>query len=324
MSLLFYNIYIMNQTKKLTQGAMMLAIVGALILIDRLTAYWFTEIVVLIIPIVLIMYSAMHTLKDGLLLSVGLLIITLLLGNLQFTYLIFVPVGIATGLAYSYGVSKNKDKRTLTLIAICVYAIGELIATFIVYPLLGFPVSQFLEEYQLALNEAGNIVGMNYGQIFASVGLDFTKLLGVIYVVSTIVTGAMEGFLISVLSTFMLKRFKIKDLGNINLWQQRPNKALAYISFACVCLLFVAGKIENEVLYYLCSILGILGGIVLLYHGYMFFVFYGAIVLKRNISWLVILFAVMVPVAMILLVIVGFLYGSGPLRNYLESKVNKQ
>ncbi|MBQ1911247.1 MAG: hypothetical protein II174_06975, partial [Erysipelotrichaceae bacterium] len=64
----------MNQTKKMTQGAMMLAITGALILIDRMTAYWFTEFVVLIMPIVLIMYATMHTLKDGVLLSVGLLI----------------------------------------------------------------------------------------------------------------------------------------------------------------------------------------------------------------------------------------------------------
>ena len=70
---------------------MMLAITGALILIDRMTAYWFTEFVVLIMPIVLIMYATMHTLKDGVLLSVGLLIISFLLGNFQLTYLWSMP-----------------------------------------------------------------------------------------------------------------------------------------------------------------------------------------------------------------------------------------
>ena len=111
----------MNQTKKLTQGAMMLAIVGAMILIDRMSAYWFTEIVVLIVPIVVIMYGAMHTLKDGAMLSVGLLIISFLLGNFQFTYLIYVPVGIITGLFYVQGIHKNMDKRRLMLAAIITY-----------------------------------------------------------------------------------------------------------------------------------------------------------------------------------------------------------
>ena len=71
----------MNQTKKLTQGAMMLAIIGALILVDRVAAYFFTELIVLLIPVVIIMYSTMHTLSDGMVLSVGMIIISFLLGN---------------------------------------------------------------------------------------------------------------------------------------------------------------------------------------------------------------------------------------------------
>ena len=171
----------MNQTKKLTQGAMMLAIVGALILIDRMTAYWFTEFVVLIMPIVIIMYTTMHTFKDGAMLSVGLLIISFLLGNFQFIYLIYVPVGILTGLSYAYGIKKGMDKRRLLLIAIVTYVFGELVATFIIYPLLGFPVAQMLEEYREALNQASSMTGMDYSQIFSLAGLDFTKIILIIY-----------------------------------------------------------------------------------------------------------------------------------------------
>ena len=143
----------MNETKKLPQGAMMLAIVGALILIDRMTAYWFTELVVLIMPIVIIMYSSMHTLKDGLLLSLGLLIISFLFGNFQIIYLIYVPVGIITAMIDSYGIKKNKDKRTLLLYAVVTYMLGEILATFVIYPLLGFPVSSMLSQYLEAINQ---------------------------------------------------------------------------------------------------------------------------------------------------------------------------
>ena len=107
----------MNKTKKLTQGAMLLAILGALILIDRMTAYWFTEFVVLIAPIIIIIYIAMQSFKDGILLSVGVIIISFLLGNFQTTYLIYIPVGVITGLLYGFGVKKGLDKTTLLFIA---------------------------------------------------------------------------------------------------------------------------------------------------------------------------------------------------------------
>ena len=111
---------------------MMLAIVGAMILIDRMTAYWFTEFVVLIMPIVIIMYASMHTFKDGALLCVGLTIIAFLLGNFQLTYLIYVPVGILTALVYAWGIKKGMDKRRLLLSAIVTYTVGELAAAFLI------------------------------------------------------------------------------------------------------------------------------------------------------------------------------------------------
>ncbi len=315
----FYNSN-MNQTKKLTQGAMMLAIIGALILIDRITAYWFTELITLMMPVVIIMYSAMHSLRDGVMLSVGLLIISFLLGNFQMVYLIYVPVGVLTGLIFSYGVKRNFDKRTLTLMAIATYVVGEIIATFVVYPLLGFPIATMIEEYRLAMEKSGSLVGVDYSSIFTAAGIDFSQLLVIIYIISTIIMGAMEGVLISLISVFMLKRFKIKDLGSINIWDMKPSKPLSYICMVLLSLIFVAGKIENRFLYYTCMIVSILAGIVLLYYGYLFVVLYGVIVLKRNIGGFFVILAFVFPGLLLMLIMSGFLYGAGPLRDFLERR----
>lgn len=315
----FYNSN-MNQTKKLTQGAMMLAIVGALILIDRMTAYWFTELITLMMPVVIIMYSAMHSFRDGILLSVGLAIISFLLGNFQIVYLIYVPVGILTGLAYSYGVGRNFDKRTLMLTAIAVYVIGEILATFVVYPLLGFPLSTMIEEYRLAMEKSGSIVGFDYAAAFKMAGIDFNQLLVIVYIISTVVMGAMEGILIHLISVFMLKRFKIRDLGSISIWDMKPSKVLSYVCMLLVSTIFLARGIENQFLYYTCMIVSILSGIVLLYYGYLFVVLYGVIVLHRNIGGFIVIAALFLPGLLIALMILGFLYGSGPLRDYLERK----
>ena len=313
----------MNQTKKLTQGAMMLAIIGALILIDRMTAYWFTELIVLMMPIVIIMYATMHTLKDGAMLCVGLLIISFLLGNFQFTYLIYVPVGIFTGMVYAWGITKNFDRRSLMLSAIITYTIGELIATFIVYPLLGFPISRMIQEYQAAFGEASKMTGFDYKALFESIGMDMGKLIGVLYIFSTVLMGAMEGVLIHLLSIFLLKRFKIKDLGTTNIYNVKPNPPLGYLSLMAVCGSYAIKLVNNETLYYVIMILSVLGAMVLFYYGYIFLILFGAMVLKRNVGGLFILLAVLFPPLFTVLLTIGFLYATGPLRTYLENKVNQ-
>lgn len=311
----------MNQTKKLTQGAMMLAICGALILIDRMSAYWFSELIVLMMPVVIIMYSAMHGIKDGAILSIGLAIISFLLGNFRFIYLIYVPVGILTGLAYSFGLSRNMDKRSLLFIAILTYVAGEIIATFIVYPLLGFPIAQMITEYREAINGAGSMFGLDYASVFSLAGIDFNKMIIILYIVSTIIMGAMEGVLIHLLAVFLLKRFKIKDLGNINIFDIKPNKTLAYLSMFAMFSLFLLNKIENETLYYVIITIVVIAGMILVYYGYLFTILYGVIVLRRNVGSFLVLLAFIIPVFLVLLMLVGFLYGAGPLRKYLEEKV---
>ena len=311
----------MNKTKKLTQGAMLLAIAGALILIDRITAFFFTELVVLIVPVIIIMYSAMHSIKDGIFLSIGLAIIAFLLGNFNTTYLIYVPVGIVTGIVYSIGVTKGMDKKSIMFLAIITYALGEIIAMVVIYPLIGFPLQTMIAEYKMALNEAGSITGYDFNTIFAALGGSADKLLGVIYIISIIFTGAMEGILIHILSLFMLKRFKIKDLGRLNLYEVKPNPVLAYICFIMMFSFFLKDVINNETVFYILMGIGIIGAFILLYYGYIFVVLYGTLILKRNIAMFVVVMAFFVPVVLFALIITGFLYASGPLRAFLESKV---
>ena len=299
----------------------MLAICGALILIDRMSAYWFSELIVLMMPVVIIMYSAMHGIKDGAILSIGLAIISFLLGNFRFIYLIYVPVGILTGLAYSFGLSRNMDKRSLLFIAILTYVAGEIIATFIVYPLLGFPIAQMITEYREAINGAGSMFGLDYASVFSLAGIDFNKMIIILYIVSTIVMGAMEGVLIHLLAVFLLKRFKIKDLGNMNIFDIKPNKTLAYLSMFAMFSLFLLNKIENETLYYVIITIVVIAGMILVYYGYLFTILYGVIVLRRNVGSFLVLLAFIIPVFLVLLMLVGFLYGAGPLRKYLEEKV---
>ena len=312
----------MNKTKKLTQGAMMLAIFGALILIDRMIAYAFTELVVLTAPIIIIMYSAMQSFKDGLLLSIGVMIIAFLLGNFQLMYLIFIPVGVITGIAYSYGLQKGLNKTTLLFIACATYIVGEVAAEYIVYPLLGFPVEQMIEEFKVALNTTTSMSGMSIDDVFGIAGVNFDNIIVIVYLLATILTGLLEGVLIHILVIFLLKRFKIKDLGRINLWDAKPNKVVSYISFLSLFSFFFKDKIANETVFNILMTIAILGGFILIYYGYLFVTIYGAVVMRRNLGAIIVILGIFIPVVFMVLMILGFLYGAGPLRKYLEGKVS--
>jgi len=93
----------MNQTKKITTGAMMLAIVGAAMLLDRQFSYAFDVLISLVMPIIIIIYATKYTLTDGALLCVGLAVICFLFEGLTSTTFLYLPVTIITGLGYSYG-----------------------------------------------------------------------------------------------------------------------------------------------------------------------------------------------------------------------------
>lgn len=311
----------MNSTKKITQGAMMIAILGALILIDRMTSFLFTELIVLMIPIAVILYSAMNTFKDSLYVSAGIIIISFILGNFYSTYLIYCPVGILTGIVYSYGLSKNKDRRTLMLSAIVTYVIGELLAYYIIYPLLGFPVASMINEFTAVFDEVKNRGGLDYGATLSQLGVSLDKMLVIIFLGSTILMGAMEGLLIHILSVFLLKRFKIKDIGNINIWEMKPNKVLSYVSMILVFSAYLNNFVHDETLNYVFITLTLLGSVVLLYYGYIFVVLYSRIVLKKNLAFIFILLCVFMPTLVITLILMGFLYGAGPFREYLERKL---
>lgn len=305
----------MNKTRKLTQGAMMIAIVGAMILLDRLLANTFDVIVTLVAPVVIVMYSCMYTLKDGLFVAIGILVVTFLFGNTDLIYMIYIPIGCVTGLAYSYVVNKNLDKRTAMFASIISYVIGEIMASFVVYPLLGINVTQQLSETKVMLQQ------LNYSSVLEMAGLNIDKIILIAFIIGTVLLGLMEGVIIHLLSSFLLKRFKIKDLGQIDLWNRVPNKIVAYISFLSTFPFFFKNIIPNENIYYVLVSIGIVGVMILIYYGYMFIVFYGRIVLGKNIASLFIIMCLFFAPLLLSLVILGFLYGSGPLRRYLERKL---
>ena len=307
----------MNKTKKLTTGAMLLAIIGALMLLDRQFSYLFDVYIVMMIPVVIIIYAAMYELKDGGILCVCLLILTFIIGSSSFNYLLYAPLGIIVGLGYSYFLKKNANKQRLMLTSVVLYTIGEILITFVLMPLFGFDIIGQISSIKDTFVEITSGSGMD----FSMINLD--SLLPVAYVFSIILMGVMEGFLTHVVSLLLLRKFKIKDVDAGALLPIEPGTVLTYVCFGLVFVMFIYNNyldriVNIEIVKYIVLCTGMMAFLVLVYFGYIYLVVYLKIRFNRNMALFVILgIFFLFPFSLFILMIVGFLYGSGPLKKYI-------
>lgn len=296
---------------------MLLAIFGALMLLDRQFSYFFDVYIVMIIPVVIIIYSAMYDIKDGGILSVCLLILTFIIGSGSFNYLCYVPLGIIVGLGYSYFLKRNVSKQVLLLASIVLYTIGEIIIAFIVMPIFGINLAEQVNQLKDVFISSSSTMGLDLSMI------DLSTILPLAIVFSTIFMGLIEGFLTHIVTLLLLKKFKIKDIDNRNLVPLEPSLTLTYICIVLVFLMMVSSRylttlINNETIKYILLSAGMIGFIILCYFGYIFSIIFLKIRYQKNMALLVILAVFLLfPFSLFVLMIIGFLYGSGPLKKYI-------
>lgn len=313
----------MNKTKKLTQGAMLLAIIGALMIIDRQLSFIFSTYILLIIPVVIGIYGVMYELKDALTMCVGLLVIGILFGTLS-TY-IYIPIDIIVGTCLCLAIKKGMDRRRINLIISIVYIISEVLVAFVVFPLCGVSISSQLASIQEMINVMISTTGMTAQ--FNATFTNLNSLLIVLFIVSVILTGLLEGYLTGILTVLLLKKLKIKNIGINSPLDIKMPVYLAYVLMALVAvslfILKVPGLQENyATLVYTIMCLSCIASLVLAYYGYLFIIIYTSIRFGNKNGLIVFLACILLfPLSYIMLIVVGFLYGAGPLRIYLEKLI---
>ena len=313
----------MNKTKKLTTGAMLLAIIGAAMIIDRQLSYAFTNFIVLLVPIVIATYSTMYKVSDGLMLCIGLVVFTVLFGSLT-TY-VYMPISIIVGVAVSIAIDRGFDRRKINFVAIITYTIAEVLVVYAIMPLLGVSISSQISSYIEAFNQMIKYAGME--STVNSIVVDLNSLMAVMLVASTVLMGIFEGFLTSLLTAFVLKKFNIKDIGLNSPLDIKMPVWLAYtlMVFTCLYMFAIDGSIENETIKYIALALSVMASLVLVYYGYFFVILYiRKMGMKINIFLVVLAIILLFPLSYIILIVVGFLYGSGPLRKIIENSDEKK
>ena len=285
--------------------------------IDRQFGFFFSFFIVMMFAVVIAIYSAMYTLKDGLVLAIALGVLTIILGDPEITY-VYYPISVITGIAYSFGLSRNWKSKSLMLVSIVVFIIGECLVAYIISPLLLnisiadqiAPMAEVVSSNE-AMKTMLDLIGDLKNDLFL-----------IAFVLGTIFAGLVEGACIHLVTVLLLRKFRIKDVKASSVIDIKPNAILAYISMGFVFLsLFSNRFINNETLFIVTTTISTVCEMILMFYGIVYFMLLGIIRFRRNISLLVILATVLLfPFSLFVLMIYGFLFAAGPLYNKLQKE----
>lgn len=211
-----------SNVRKITDGAMMLAIVGAAVLLDRQTAGLIYGLVSFLLPLPMVFYSVKYGWRDSWMVFGAMLLLAFILESLPGMFLIGGECLI--GLVYGASIhAKANSHRTLirTMITAVIY---DLCTMIIFADFFGYDLAAEMEEYRNIMNTVFTQTGVD---LLQNVNVD--SYLVTVFIVAAIVTGILEAYVVHVISRLMLKRLRIAAPPSVPLYAYYPPKWSGYV-----------------------------------------------------------------------------------------------
>lgn len=304
----------MNNTRKLTEGAMMAAIIGILLFLNRQSGSLFDFILYWITPIPLAVYTVKYGFKEGLLPYVVIVLLSLMMG--MYTALYYCVFGGFVGLVYGYLVNKDVENHVLLLMTCSASIISTFISLFLLSSLFGYSLVDDMALMTQTMNE----INAMFSDVSAlQINMD---LIPMIVIMSNVILGLLEGLLIYLFTHIVLQRLKIKVRRFKPISTLRLSKPMGIV--ICIFMLASYFMIEANILSNFQNILYfvyLICIIILMINGYIAALTIIAFYKKRKYVFLLI-FGIFPPFNMILCAI-GLLDSITNLRDELTIKKNR-
>lgn len=181
---------------------MMVAIFGVFVLMNRQTAGMLDGILTFIYPIPMVAYAAKFGGRSSIPVAISMALLTLLLGSVSMAYyaLSQALIGLVFGLCLHARVETNKTVLLLMVLS----AVSNILTTVVFASVFGYNIVAEVEELQSLMNTAITQSGMEIPD-----GLITTDFLSRIYIISMVLGGVIQGFLVYEISLLILRRLRI-------------------------------------------------------------------------------------------------------------------
>lgn len=307
-----------HKVRKITEGAMMVALYGLVLFINRQLAGLFEIYFMFILPLPLVVYSVKFGFRSSLVVCASIFFLSIMIATPQ-TYF-YILTSMFVGITYGSMVRKKVNNGMLVSLTILISILSSIITTLIFASFFGYDlINEMASMHELI----GNVMGY-VGMQEASLGFDLGLIIFVAVIAATILTGLMEGILVHMFSNIILKRlkFEVHSFKPLSSWVvPKWTGVLAFVGFSSSLLLKyvkmeAAGQIMVTSVVIVCMI-------YLVVFGFIACVLYGMVEYKKNIGVTVVLVGLLLfPIAMPVLAFIGFLYISTDLREMVLLRRN--
>lgn len=234
-----------SKTRAISEGAMMLAIIGMLLITNRQFAGMFeTLMFVLSVPITI--YTVKHGMQMGLTLSVSASLLSFMFATP--TSIFYLISSIVIGLVYSFGVLHDWKNGWLLFVSV----LGNLVVTIITVIIMGAIFGYDIEEEIKMFSELVPDVG----------SMDVKSVITIVVFLSYLGIAIMQAMITHMISIEMMKRLKIKVMHMKNAFELQFPKwsailiVISYIIYFATSYISVNQMLMNIIIViYCCAML---------------------------------------------------------------------
>lgn len=286
-----------KEIRKITQGAMIVSLLGVMFLLDRQTAGVFNYVVAWIVPLPLVMYTAIYGFKNALVPFVSSVLLAFIVGTPIMAVLAVIYGSI--GLVYGFGVFKQWESNKLYLSAFIGTSVVFFVTVILFASFFGYNIQTEIQTMMDMLSQIELVQNQN---------LDLRQIVVATIMITYLVTAILEAFLIHTLSKILLMRFKIRVI------RSKPIENIQFPKWVGIILLIglfvypftIALDLSES---YQIVGLAIYGWIVILlgYEAFVFVIIMQRRFKKKILLWVILATLLLPTIMMDVLIVIGLL-----------------
>ena len=292
-----------NDVRRLTDGAMMCAIIGVVLLINRQLGGLFQDMFLFLFPLPMVFYSAKYGMKNSWVVFAAMTILGFLLGGIPTMF--YVASESLIGIIYGGGIYAREDSHKLVLFTMAAGAVINVISTVIFASVFGYDIAAETKEMEAMMN---NVFEQTGAAIPSTINL--SQYIRTIIVVSAVFTGVLQGFVTHVLSRLLLTRLRFPVEPIRPIAEYFPPKWTGYLGFAGFVAYYwsVLRPLPDPLYQNILQGLGMCGFLYLLCWGYIGITVFYSIYRPGHRAGGVLIGILLTFIMPVFLVIFGFLY----------------
>ena len=247
-----------REIRKLTDGAMMAATIGVLLLINRQTAGLIEVSFIWLLPLPMVFYGAKYGWRDSWVLYIAIMLLTFVLGTPQ--TLFYMASEMLIGVIYGCGIYKRVSTRKLVIRTMILAVVADILSMLVFASFFGYDLTSEANEYVTMLSKVFAQSGTRLPE-----SMDLGSMVKNIIVLSVILSGVLEGYVTHILSRLMLKRLRIYSEPMTPITEYYPPVWSGYVGIVGMVLFYYASyhAFDNEIVMNCMQGFGIAGVIYL-------------------------------------------------------------